>query len=251
MEDRVSKVETQLHRCDVKFAQVLAFCHRLQTGQPAPSLGPVTNVDDLQTQIRALQQEWQAFQRTPVAHPSSSALEEQLRDVTGQLKILQQRILGSGVQIGSRVFQSFDDVKVWIKSQLPSRRYGLFVDAVSLLDFISASHYSDVDKTFTAFHNQQKTGFVSMYEARVAVSTQNLFPTVFGRTNSLGLDDSKFLPALPSPVFESLHSERIVAKDILDQSDADFSTAKYLWATWKAHPIYKDFQSGEAVREVC
>jgi len=339
MEDRMSKVETQLHRCDVKFAQVLAFCHRLQTGQPAPSLGPVTNVDDLQTQIRALQLEWQAFQRTPVAHPSSSALEEQLRDVTGQLKILQQRILGSGVQIGSRVFQSFDDVKVWIKSQLPSRRYGLFVDAVSLLDFISASHYSDVDKTFTAFHNQQKTGFVSMYEARVAVSTQNLFPTVFGRTNSLGLDDSKFLPALPSPdkwdsgstglryqinkslvdvtlqvesainsildlhikarqlameclieserfiselshfilqdyaqwlhrghskkeawkitsvcvqrVFESLHSERIVAKDILDQSDADFSTAKYLWATWKAHPIYKDFQSGEAVREVC
>ncbi len=228
-------------------------------------------------------------------------------------------------KLGARFFQSFDDVKVWIKAHLPSRQYGLFVDAVSLLDFILASHYSVVDKTFTAFHNQQKTGFVSMYEARVAVSTQNLFRTVFGRTNSSGLDDCEFLPALPSPdkwdsgstglryqidkslvdvtlqvesainsildmhiearqiameclieskrfisklshfilqdysrwlhrghskkeawkitsvcvrrVFKSLHSERIVAKDILDQSDADFSTAKYLWATWKAHGI--------------
>lgn len=102
-------------------------------------------------------------------------------------------------KLGARFFQSFDDVKVWIKAHLPSRQYGLFVDAVSLLDFILASHYSVVDKTVTAFHNQQKTGFVSMYEARVAVSTQNLFRTVFGRTNSSGLDDCEFLPALPSP----------------------------------------------------
>jgi hypothetical protein len=63
-----------------------------------------TNVDDLQLQIKMLQQEWQSFQRSPAAHPSSNALEEQVRDVTGQLKILQQHILGSGVQIGSKVF---------------------------------------------------------------------------------------------------------------------------------------------------
>jgi len=48
-----------------------------------------TNVDDLQLQIKMLQQEWQSFQRSPAAHPSSNALEEQVRDVTGQLKILQ------------------------------------------------------------------------------------------------------------------------------------------------------------------
>jgi hypothetical protein len=41
---------------------------------------------------------------------------------------------------------------------LPQRitPYGLFLDAVLLLDFISASNHSDSEKTFTAFHNQQK-----------------------------------------------------------------------------------------------
>jgi len=38
-----------------------------------------------------------------------------------------------------------------------------------------------------------------MFEARLAASTQNLFPTVFGRTNSGGLDDSEYLPALMDP----------------------------------------------------
>jgi hypothetical protein len=245
------------------------------------------------------------------------------------LKLLQQRITGNGVQIGSKVFQSFEDVKTWVRTHLPNRRYGLFVDAVSLLDFISASNHSDADKTFTAFHNQQKTGFTSMYEARIAISTQHLFPTILGRSNSTGLDDCEYLPALPDVtkwdsgstglryqidkslvdittqvesaidsilehhlearqiameclleskhfvselcyfishdyskwlhrghskkeawkitsicvrrIFEALHSERIVARDILDQSDADFSTAKYLWATWKAHGVMSGY----------
>jgi hypothetical protein len=42
-------------------------------------------------------------------------------------------------------------------------------------------------------------------------------------------------------IFEALHSERIVARDILDQSDADFSTAKYPWATWKAHRVMSGY----------
>jgi hypothetical protein len=174
---------------------------------------------------------------------------------------------------------------------------------------------------FTAFHNQQKTGITSMYEAHIAISTQHLFPTVLGGSNASGLDDCEFLPALPGAskwdsgstglryqidkslidvtiqvesaietildghleakqiameclieskcfiselchfisqdyakwihrghskkkawkitsvcirrILEALHSECIVACDILDQSDGDFSAAKYLWATWK------------------
>jgi uncharacterized protein (DUF1499 family) len=57
----------------------------------------------------------------------------------------------------------------------------------------------DADKTFAAFHSQQKTGFTSMYEARIAASIQNVFPMVFGRTNSTGLDDSEFIPAIQDP----------------------------------------------------
>ena len=116
-----------------------------------------------------------------------------------QLKALQHQVIGGGVQLGTRVFQSFDVVETWVKSDLPNQRYGLFVDAVSLLDFFSCIGHMDADKTFAAFHSQQKTGFTSMYEARVAASIQNVFPMVFGWTTSTGMDDSEFIPAIQDP----------------------------------------------------
>jgi hypothetical protein len=36
-------------------------------------------------------------------------------------------------------------------------------------------------------------------------------------------------------VFEEIHLQRVIARDILDVQDGDFSCAKFLWATWKAH----------------
>jgi hypothetical protein len=214
---------------------------------------------------------------------------------------------------------------VQVKTELPNRRYCLFVDAVSLLDFFTCIGHVDAEKTFAAFHSQQKTGFASMYEARVAASVQNLFPMVFGKSSASGLDDSEFLPAIQDPdkwdngatgichqigrgmtdveyqlesardtvlcaypearqiakeclykakrfvselcnfmtqdyqnwklrghgkrdawrmtsvsvrrIFEEIHSERVVARDIYDSNDVEFSTAKFLWATWKAHSI--------------
>ena len=36
-------------------------------------------------------------------------------------------------------------------------------------------------------------------------------------------------------IFEEIHSQRVVARDILDIQDVEFSCAKFLWATWKAH----------------
>jgi hypothetical protein len=38
-----------------------------------------------------------------------------------------------------------------------------------------------------------------MYEARVAASVQNLFPIVFGKSSSAGLDDSEYIPAIQDP----------------------------------------------------
>ncbi len=95
--------------------------------------------------------------------------------------------------------ESFEDVIVWVKAELPCQRYGLFVDAVSLLDFFTCIGHVDAEKTFAAFHSQQRLGFSSMYGARVAASIQNLFPMVFGKSSSSGLDDSEFLPAIHDP----------------------------------------------------
>ncbi len=38
-------------------------------------------------------------------------------------------------------------------------------------------------------------------------------------------------------IFEEIPSERVVARDIYDSNDVKFSTAKFRWATWKAHSI--------------
>jgi hypothetical protein len=38
-------------------------------------------------------------------------------------------------------------------------------------------------------------------------------------------------------IFEEIHSERVVAKNVYDQTNKDFTTAHFLWATWKAHAI--------------
>jgi len=42
-------------------------------------------------------------------------------------------------------------------------------------------------------------------------------------------------------IFEELYSERVVARDVYDQKDPDFTTAKYLWATWKAHAVMEKY----------
>jgi len=41
--------------------------------------------------------------------------------------------------------------------------------------------------------------------------------------------------------FEDFHSQRVVARDILDIQDGDFSCAKFLWATWKAHETMSSY----------
>jgi hypothetical protein len=115
-------------------------------------------------------------------------LHNQVINLGAQVELLQQRILGDGVQIGSKIFQSFDNLRAWVPLHLPTCRYGLFVDAVSLLDFFTCIGHVDAEKTFSAFYSQQRSGFVSMYEARVAAAMQNLFPMVFGGSESAGLD---------------------------------------------------------------
>lgn len=38
-------------------------------------------------------------------------------------------------------------------------------------------------------------------------------------------------------IFEEQYSERVVARDVYDQGNPTFTTAKYLWATWRAHSV--------------
>jgi hypothetical protein len=245
------------------------------------------------------------------------------------MKQLQLRVVGKGVQIANRTFQSFDDVRTWVITNLPIHRYGLFVDGVSIFEFFTHGHI-DAETTYSSFYSQYRTGFQSTFEARVASSIQNLFPTVFGKSDSK-MDTAEALPALKTPdkwdsndgntglryqisrnmayvefqiqetisavlgpypeakhmaqeclhqskrfalelsqfittdfqkwrhqghapkdawkmtsvcvrrIFEELYSERVVARGVYNQKDPDFTTAKYLWATWKAHAVMEKY----------
>jgi hypothetical protein len=331
----VSKMQDTLLRHSSRFSKLLPFMKVLQqSGSLTTQTSNVMNaleqkVHHLEQALEQLQdKQWQAaFTSSPTSsyHQSVSehSLDAKIRDLEAQMLTLQMRIVGNGVKIGGVVFQCFKDVKTWVSAKFQIKRYGLFVDGVSLLDFFTFVSHTDTEKSMSAYYNSQRSSFSSMYEAHLAASTQNFFPMVFGRTNSGGMDDSEYLPTLMDPdkwkngmtglryqigrgmgdvefqlestidtvlrdypeprqiakeclykskrfvtdlcsfisddyqkwlhrghskkeswrmttvcvrrIFEEIHSQRVVARDILDIQDGDFSCAKFLWATWKTH----------------
>jgi hypothetical protein len=57
-----------------------------------------------------------------------------------KLTQLEKRMVGEGVTIGSFTFQSLDDVKCWCHRNLPTNRFGLFLDGVSIFEFLAQDH---------------------------------------------------------------------------------------------------------------
>ncbi len=139
MDDRVTTIENKISNHKPKFMQVLQFVQCLGGANTTPRVE--NELDLLKAQVIGLQQELKSINDISSLSTTSKSIGKQMRDVKHQLKILQQRIAGNGEQIGTKVFQSFEDVKTWVTTNIPTRRYGLFLDAVSLLDFISASNH--------------------------------------------------------------------------------------------------------------
>jgi hypothetical protein len=48
-------------------------------------------------------------------------------------------------------------------------------------------------------YNSQKNGFDTTYESRIISSMQNLFPNLFGKSASAGMDTAQALPGLTKP----------------------------------------------------
>jgi hypothetical protein len=107
-------------------------------------------------------------------------------------------MVGNGVTIGTYVFQTLDDVRIWCGTHLKSNRFGLFLDAVSIYEFLAQDH-ADTTEVLTNLYNSQKNKFNNLYDSKVLASYLNLFPTIFGRSSADGLDTSKTLPGLTTP----------------------------------------------------
>lgn len=131
-----------------------------------------------------------------VGEPSVESLTRQIADMQEKIKILENRVVGSGVQMGSCVFQSFEDLHRWVQVKVPKGRFGLFVDGHSFLEFFTLSGHIDTEAGAAAFSHSMKAGFTTYIEAQLAISFKNLFPAVFGKGGSATLDDSECLPAI-------------------------------------------------------
>jgi hypothetical protein len=337
LSEKITSVTIDLRALENRVLRLVPLLSQLKRGNHTSVVTPTSQVhdrlracEDSVAILKSLVTDMQTSSATTsTVNPFPSALESQIKEIQVQIQQLQHKIVGKGVQIGNKTFQSFEDVKQWVTAQLPNHRYGLFVDGVSLFEFFSAGHI-DAETTYSSFYSQHRTGFKSTFEARVASSVQNLFPTVFGKSDS-NVDTSEALPALPNPdrwdsndgntglrhqimrnmpdvelqiqetintvlgdyteaqhlareclhqskrfalelcqfismdfqkwkhrghskkdawkmtsvcvrrIFEELYSERVVARDVYDQGNPSFTTAKYLWATWRAHTVMANY----------
>jgi hypothetical protein len=124
------------------------------------------------------------------------AMARSLADLEDKIKLLENRVVGACVQMGSFVFQSFDDLVKWVQLKIPKGRFGLFVDGHSFLEFFTLSGHVDTEVGTAAFSHSIKAGFSTYVEAQLAMSFKNLFPSVFGKGGSASMDDSDCLPAI-------------------------------------------------------
>lgn len=202
--------------------ETLLTTHEAQFAASHPLL---RSVKDLQAKITSLEQKsiaWPALQIpqdpwlnnfamhiTPNAIPAApvtpdSASFSQPLDVGArlctlehQLKSLEKRVVGNGIRIGRFLFQSREDLWIWLLANVPSNCFGLFLDGVSIFDFLAQTHM-DSQENMAHLYNSQKNGFDTIYESRIISFMQNWFPNLFGKSGSDGMDTSKTLLGLQS-----------------------------------------------------
>jgi hypothetical protein len=138
---------------------------------------------------------------TPVSSPRMEAPQDhtaRLATLENTVQSLEKRIVGDRIRIGRFLFQSKEDLRVWLLAHVPGNRFGLFLDGVSVFDFLAQPHMG-TQENMAHLYNSQKNGFDTVYESRIISSMQNLFPNLFGKSSADGMDTSRTLPGLQSP----------------------------------------------------
>jgi hypothetical protein len=127
---------------------------------------------------------------------SVESLNRRILDMQEKIKTLGNQAVGSGVQLGSCVFQSFEDLLKWVQGKVPKGCFRLFIDGHLFLEFFTFSGHIDTETGAAAFSHSMKVGFTTYIEAQLAISFKNLFPTVFGKGGSATMDELECLPAI-------------------------------------------------------
>jgi len=211
LEQRYANLELLLNTHTERFKTVRLFMqHQAHVQQQQVNHGATPNASTTQPsslRLEMLEQRLLTLQDTVAAKfgdlPSldkfvPTSLED-LATIKEEIKLLKQQMGGSGITVGHQVFQSYEDFAMWVKTEVPQGRFGLFVDGHSLLDFFSFVGFLDAESVANSFHSSNRSGFKSMLETRVAASMQNFFPAPFGKTSGDKLEDNETLPGIPDP----------------------------------------------------
>jgi predicted nucleic acid-binding Zn-ribbon protein len=179
--DKVATLTVDLRALENRVLRLVPLLQTLKRSQSSssPALGMdqgvllTSKLEACEQSVKTLRQVVETLQdRSKEINVDASSLDSRILALQTQMKQLQLKVVGKGVQIVNKTFQSFDDVKAWVDLHLPNHCYGLFVDGVSIFEFFAAGHV-DAEKTYSAFYSQHRTGFKSTFEARIASSVQN------------------------------------------------------------------------------
>jgi uncharacterized protein YoxC len=209
---------------DKRFASIKAFIQR-------------TNLNDqFNPSESAMPPPSKATTAVVIQDTNTETIARKIADMEEKIKILENRVVGAGVQMGSFVFQSFDDLVKWVQVKIPKGRFGLFVDGHSFLEFFTLSGHVDTEAGTAAFSHSIKAGFTTYVEAQLAMSFKNLFPAVLGKGGSASMDDSECLPAIANGDKWNNGSTGIHYQLMRNMNDVSYQLDSSIKKVLKDHP---------------
>ena len=204
LEERLGAIETTIKLFSGRFAKMRPIVeHWLQNKTHMRGSGE--DIPNLEVRLKRLEDsqketEWNFSENASLdmLRDQINAMESTIKDQAAVIHRLENRVVGTGVQMGDFVFQSYEDLHLWTKKHIPTGRFGLIVDAHSFLEFFTLAGHIDTELVAAAEHNAEKAGYATFYEMKVGASFSNMFPLIFGKPSSTGIDVTTGLPGVAS-----------------------------------------------------
>jgi hypothetical protein len=137
MQVEIAKINQSINKFDQRFTAIHPLFQAIQNIQAS-----ITALQQARPTVTPFQQFNSAPQLMPITPTNSSDSEPSFRLSTLEEKIrqLENRVVGDGVTIGTFIFQTLDDVRSWCALHLKSNIFGLFLDGVSIFEFLAQDH---------------------------------------------------------------------------------------------------------------
>jgi len=122
-------------------------------------------------------------------------LSKEINTLKTKISLLEARIPQDSIMsLGGHIFQSREDVMIFVEKNVPSCHFHLFHDGVTLLESLTSS-FNLRTEVMSEWYQAEKVG-VTTQQARHMASFRTTLPHVFGHTKDTGVGTKHPLPAL-------------------------------------------------------